>query len=233
MKKASKGFTLVELLVVIAILGILMVSLMPNILGAVNKAQMSAMAKQGGDIIKEIITKSIESESLWPRITNIGQDPDMISGNTFGTSTEYFKKLYDIDNQNSGDWEPFIDAKLECLWGNGVTPASSGTLQKENIAWTIVADAAEYSGDNIPALITRNADTSLFAVSGQNDMSKNKNKINLEKYSAPFGKKGCIVVMKDGSARSLPSRECRIRDIYKSQPTVNIPDGITLKYLEP
>lgn len=236
MKKLEKGFTLVELLVVIAILGILMVALVPNILGAITKAQMQTMAKQGADIVNGIITESASGrENLWPHLTEadgLGSDPDRIDGNAYSTSTDYFKKLFDIQNQTTGDWDPYIDAKIECLWGNGVPAASSGQLEARNVAWSIVAGAADMSSP-IPALVTRNVDCSQFAVSGQNDMSKNKTKIGLEKKPAPFGKKGCIIILKGGEALALPARQCRLCDIYDKQPTVSIPDGITLKYLEP
>ena len=64
-------------------------------------------------------------------------------------------------------------------------------------------------------------------------MSSKKDKINLEKFSTPFGKKGCIVVTKDGAALSLPARECRLCDIYDKAPSVNIPTSAKLKYIEP
>ena len=230
----NKGFTLVELLVVIAILGILMVALVPNIMGAIAKAQMQTMAKQGADIVNALNTESLRDQDLWPHLTEkdgLSDDTDEISGNTYGTSTEYFKKLFDIENQNGGNWRPYIDVKLDFLWGNGVPSAQPGSLDQRNVAWTIVAGASAMGGE-IPALITRNADTSSFVTSGNNDMSKNKNEVPLEKYPNPFGKKGCVVVMKDGSASARPSRECRLCDIYAKR-TVNIPDGMQLKYLEP
>jgi hypothetical protein len=150
----------------------------------------------------------------------------------YTSSTEYFKDLFDIENQTSGEHDPFIDVKIECLWGNGVDKASPGQLTRDNVAWTILAGAKEVSLGGVPVLITRNVDTAQFPVSGQNDMSSKKDKVNLEKFSTPFGKKGCIVVTKDGAALSLPARECRLCDIYDKAPSVNIPTSAKLKYIE-
>ncbi|MBR2921183.1 MAG: type II secretion system protein [Kiritimatiellae bacterium] len=234
MKKLEKGFTLVELLVVIAILGILMVALVPNILGAITKSQMQTMAKQGADIVNAI---NIEvKKSLWPRAEAAAGGSDSeedIYTKAYTSSTEYFKDLFDIENQTSGEHDPFIDVKIECLWGNGVDKASPGQLTRDNVAWTILAGAKEISLGGVPVLVTRNADTAQFPVSGQNDMSSKKDKINLEKFSTPFGKKGCIVVTKDGAGLALPARECRLCDIYDKAPAVNIPTSAKLKYIEP
>ena len=68
MKKQKKGFTLVELLVVIAILGILMGALVPNIMGAIAKSQMTAMEANGKKIIEAIMAESLESTDIWPHL---------------------------------------------------------------------------------------------------------------------------------------------------------------------
>jgi len=235
MKKQEKGFTLVELLVVIAILGILMGALVPNIMGAIAKSQMTAMEANGKKIVEGIMTESLESTDIWPHLTEkdglVTGETDEIYGNTYGTSTEYFKKLFDVDRQTSTEWKPYIDGKLiECLWGNGVNPAAPGNLLPANVAWTIVAGASGI--DNIPALITRNADTSIFPTSGTTDMSKRKDEISLTKYPTPFGTKGCVVVMKDGSAKKLEARKCKLNEIYNKR-VITIADGVTIKYLEP
>ena len=86
MKKQKKGFTLVELLVVIAILGILMGALVPNIMGAIAKSQMTAMEANGKKIIEAIMAESLESTDIWPHLTEkdglVTGESDEVYGNT-------------------------------------------------------------------------------------------------------------------------------------------------------
>lgn len=243
MKKMNKGFTLVELLVVIGILGILMGTLYPAISSAMTKVNMNTVAMNGRKIVQGIIAGNTErsgkgKETLWPHNDeNDGKtkDADDIAGMTFGTSTEYFKELFDIQHQTSSDeWMPYIEG-YEANWlaGAGVPPAQPGQLNSENNAWTVVSGLTGEMGDFIPVMVSRNAATSEFAKSGQNDMSTQTTRIKLgETYPQPFGKNGCVIVYKGGAAQSFKARDCRLKDIYNSN-SFSIPDKITLKYIEP
>jgi prepilin-type N-terminal cleavage/methylation domain-containing protein len=235
MKKLEKGFTLVELLVVIAILGILMVALVPNILGAITKSQMQTMAKQGADIVNAINTEV--RKSLWPRAAAAagGNDSEEdIYTKAYTSSTEYFKDLFDIENQTSGEHDPFIDVKIECLWGNGVDKASPGQLTRDNVAWTILAGAKDAPSGGIPALVSRNVDTSLFPVSGNHDMYNRRDRVKLFDIP-PFGTHGAVIVTRDGSVRYISARDGTIplNQIYERSPSVKIPQTVKLKYLHP
>ena len=235
MKKQKKGFTLVELLVVIAILGVLMGALVPNIMGAIAKSQMTAMAANGKKIVDALIAESVDGQDIWPHESEkdglVTGESEEVYGTTYGTSTLYFQKLFDVTRQTQPEWKPYIDGKLlECLWGNGVNPAPPGSLQQANVAWTIVSGASGI--DNIPALITRNADTSQFPKSGTTDMSTKKEEVALTKYPTPFGTKGCVIIMKDSSANKLEARKCKLNEIYNKR-VVIIPEGMSIKYLEP
>jgi len=243
MKKQSKGFTLVELLVVIGILGILMGVLYPAISAAMAETSMKTLAMSGRKIVQGIISANVDRQSkgkpsIWPHNDeNDGKstDTDDIAGMSFGTATEYFKELFDIQNQQDADnWAPYIEGcEVGWLAGGGVPTASPGNLLQANVAWTVVSGITEELGDYIPALVSRNADTSEFATSGQNDMSTKTTKITLGKqFPQPFGNKGCVIITKGGGADTYKSRDSRLKDIYKSN-SFSIPTGITLKYLEP
>ncbi len=241
MKKSSKGFTLIELLVVIGILGLLMGVLVPQITDSMFKANLQSMAMQGSKLVKTIVAANTSrmgsKPELWPHLTEddgLSTDTDDIAGNKYSTSTDYFKALFNIDKQTSSDWDPYIDREIvSSLWGFGVTPQTPGTLTKNNVAWTIAAGMPEGTEGTIPVLVSRNLDTSQFAMSGDKDMSSLKEVPSLNKYPQPFGKKGCVVVYKSGNGKGFAARDARLCDIYSQQPNISFAEGITLQYLEP
>lgn len=239
MKKNKQGFTLVELLVVIAILGILMAVFVPKIADALSSANVTAMVNKGKQIVEAISQKSIKDSSnpVWPMYENPAtQDPNKndVYNKSFGTSTEYFNALFDVQNQ--GKKAAISFDLLANLWGEGVAEASSGNLTKDNVAWHILSGANNFtSSDAIPVLISRNVDVGQFPISGQeNDMTKRTEKLTLgSKYPQPFGEKACVVVLKSGAAFGLEDDKCTYKDVYEKIRIVRVPEGVKLKYLEP
>lgn len=241
MNKQSKGFTLVELLVVIAILGVLMAVLVPAVTGYITKSNLNAMSINGSNIVKKIVAENLTGTmDIWPHEDEQdGLDPanqGMINSQSYGTSTEYFKKLFDIDHQTQKDWAPLIDKEeLPKLWGFGVPPAQAGNLQQNNVAWTIASGVSQSNAeDGLPVLISRNTDTSTFVKSGTETMSTKKTeKPSLTKFPQPFGEKGCVIVYKSGVGAFFEQKNATLAEIYKNTPTITIPEGTQIKYIEP
>jgi hypothetical protein len=200
-------------------------------------SKMSAMAINGRKLVMGIEMESVgKNSSLWPHLTEedgLSTNPDEVQGNVYVTSTDYFRKLFDIDHHTSTYWEPWIDKDLlAMLWGFGVPAATPGTLKSENVAWTVAAGLPSSIEGAIPVLVSCNVDTSSFAVSGENDMSKRDEKIKLFDVP-PFGVKGAVIVYKNGMARAFKADELTLKNVYSDMPVVSLPDGITLKYLRP
>lgn len=205
--------------------------------GKPTKSEANLMRIKGIKLVNGMLMCEITNRSIWPRIEALGavdeEDADIYT-KSYSKSTDYFKDLFDVKNQQSSDYAPYVDCEIGCLWGAGVPMALSGKLTSDNVAWTILAGAKDAPGGGIPVLVSRNIDTSLFPVSGNHDMYQRRDKVRLFDIP-PFGTHGAVIVTRDGTGLYIPAKDGTIplREIYEKSPSVKIPQGVKLKYLHP
>lgn len=242
MKKLNKGFTLVELLVVIGILGILMGALFPAISAAMLSAQTSACSMRGRNLFVGITQANTEREaagltSVWPKTSNSqSDDTDDIAGNTFGTSLEYFKKLFDIDNYGKEGWSPYVTGvDLNVLSGSGVPPMQGGNLEAKNVMWIVAQGITDEMEDVIPALVTRNCQSEKLHTTGDFD-GKGKDEIGVGKANGgesdtPFSNKAWICIRKGGGTSVIKTKYSKQYLVYNQQ-SFTIASDAQFQYLK-
>lgn len=245
-KDSTKGFTLVELLVVIGILGILMASLFPAISSAMLNAKTTAMASNGRKIHQAITLANTSREmagkgtTVWPRKGGDEgggtQDDNDIGTMTFNSSTEWFKKLFDIENKGNPDnYRPEVeDLDVNVLSGAGVPPAQGTKLEDRNVAWTAVANVKDSWPDVMPVLLTRNVHHSDITLTSYNGTDTTPVKLGGSdwKWTDPFQNKAWVVVRKGGGTEVIKARYSTLDVVFKNS-KIEIQQTPAPEFLEP
>jgi prepilin-type N-terminal cleavage/methylation domain-containing protein len=177
----KSGFTLIELLVVIAIIAVLAGLLFPAVQKALSRGRITAATSNGKGIYQALLAVDIDGNVL-PRTS--GKE-------VFTTSTDYFK---DAVSNN------YLEVSFDFFCAHGLPKAKGmdpDDFAEENNAWCIVADVGDATHATTPVLFTRNLDISKL----------DDNLSDALTDDAPFGKRGVVVVRKDGSASFIAAKD--------------------------
>ena len=243
MKKLSHGFTLIELMVVIGILGLLMGVLVPKIADSMNNAKVTAATVQGRNLYQAILAAGLnhpdkDDNALWPRSSeNKGDDSTDITGMTFGSSTEYFKELFDLQNYGSKNWRPYLgkSADVSLLYGCGVPSFEGKNIQSKNVMWAVAQGVTSDLDEVVPVLVTRNCAIDKLHTSGEFNGTTSTEvgvgKDNGGESDIPFGSDLYVMVRKGGTVDRMEARYSKLYEIYKRK-SFTIADGNGFKYLK-
>ena len=207
-----------------------------------NKKRSAMMEMNGMKIVRGIIVANMDrmrngKPMVWPHNDeNDGKSNNAkdIAGKSYGTSTDYFKELFDIQHQTDGDyWRPYVeDYEPGWLSCDVVAPHQPGDIRPENNAWIVVSGVTDELGTFMPVLISSNVDVSGFPTSGQHDMSTETARIKLGRNGSPLGEDYAVIVYKGGRSKTFRAEELTLQNIYDAR-TFTIPNQIKLRYLKP
>ena len=179
-------------------------------------ASLDRAGQHARDLYIGIIATNTEREPLglgpvWPRAGKKKEGQAKINGMPFEdiydmqfeNSSDYFTVLFDGEHMHTKNWNPYSlwgDTEERCwmgLAGGGIPPkVGAGRLTAANNIWTIAANVTDDMEDLIPVIISRNVDPASL-IPQEGDQKAQRIRPSRE-FTAPFGDKEFVLVMKGG-----------------------------------
>jgi len=178
--------------------------------GSTLQAYMTAVGARGKDIY------FARSE-----IPPVGQDK------TYTTSTDYFNDL--LAATDTIDCTKFS--------GAGVRKSETGVLTASNNMWSVLVNATDDDSSRLPLFITRNIDTDALNRALRDGITKKDFPTRVKfstVYNTPFGNKGVVLVLRDGTAVKIVKRHLTLGILFGETEIPPRPESAPpLIYLQP
>lgn len=228
--KLKQGFTMIELLVVIAIIGILAAAMIPKVGSMMLNGKMTGMMSNGRNILTAM--KAAESSDtygdvVWPSDDAADYKPDSYSGpnmwQVFSSTATYFTEaLYmsETDGTKRERYKVLADVTPEMLIAEGYSTATGTSIEEKNCAWILAKNATNISG-SAPVLVSKNVNaTDLVGMTGTDAKTAD----DMLSKTKPFGQDGCVIVNRDGSAKSYVARDLTPRAVLGALGSAKLSD---------
>ena len=187
---------------------------------AVREERVFDAVNIGRFLFQKITAANAEREgfgksSIWPHLEEedgLSDDSDDIAGKVFKTSTEYFAELLDVDRHQTDKWAPYIE---------GVKDISlislSDAKDKGHCDWIVLAGVTEAMPDDIPVLISANADYSRLPFTARVGKLTDE-KIPVGKAAGRpgilWGDDFVVIVRKNGKAEAIKAADFNARALF-------------------
>lgn len=231
--KLKQGFTMIELLVVIAIIGILAAAMIPKVGSMMLNGKMTGMMSNGRNILtamRAAENSDLYQDVVWPSDTAADYAPETKpSGRpdlwqVFSSTEDYFTQallMSETDGDKRNRYKVLADVTPEMLIAEGYSVATSTTINSRNCAWVLAKNARDVNG-SAPVLVSKNMDTDQLIGLAGNDASTDAE--TMLKTNKPFGQDGCVVINRDGSAKSYVARDLNARTVLGALGSAKLSD---------
>ena len=172
--------------------------------------------------------------SAWPRTTveKAKEDDPDISELAIKSAADYFAALFDVKNQGTENWMPYLGGGFDNL---GKDVVVNNAIVAEKLDWCIAANLADGTPANVPVLVTANFNPALL-------LRKWDGKTDADKIlpigpasgasKSMFNDVAIVVVYKGGSVKRIDAEKLTYAAIY-GKPFDATKGNPPLSYLTP
>ena len=180
----------------------------------------SEMAMNGRKLIQGIIQANVERQGIlgpvWPHAKVDGRKRgDDIASQVFGSATDYFNVLFDMDHYGTSEWEPYVEG--DALSAFGKDTVMHKKISRTGLDWCIAANVTDEMPDVIPVLVSANLNPALLLRrwNGEKDGSV---QLPIGPSSGAtksmFGDKAVVILRKSGAVEVIKEKLLTYDNLY-------------------